>query len=158
MRDFHRLPPFLNAASIVGRLFWVACVTTFFIGGIFDLFVDARGQSQTMSLGPALMPIELSLLELAGACYVPVFLYSAHFHRPTRQTRFVTTRSHASAVFFMGIVPLCALALSLIALLPPPAEPTLSLAFGVAIGLGLIALMVEMFVTVLIADRMGLIV
>ena len=140
-RNYHRLPPLLRVASILGLVF--ALTSLLLLVASFASFIASRAAS---SLPPTeafrVMVIAQNVGVLSGACTFTVNAYSARF-RPTAREPYLLDGwwRQARAIGVLAALPLCAITLAIVI---SPASIVVVLAFAASLfGAG--ALLVAYF-------------
>jgi len=122
MRYFRRLPPLLRVASLLGLLFPLAALALLvplLFSGLWSFPWFPQVPSDFGRRG-IIAIIALNLVLLSGACSVAVNTYSMRFRQPDRGPFPLSSwQSQVRAIVLGAAVPLCALALALVAPLIP---------------------------------------
>ena len=145
MRYFRRLPPLLRVASLLGLLFPLAALALLvplLFSGLwsFPWFPQVSPDFGRRGI------MALNLVLLGGACSVAVNTYSTRFRQPDRGPIPLSSwQSQVRAIALGAAVPLCALALALVApLIPLP----LAFVFWVVTVVSLLGAVVLLMVTI----------
>jgi hypothetical protein len=149
VRYFRRLPPLLRVASLLGLLFPLASLAL-----LIPLLVTSL---PSFPLTPpdfgrrGISALNLGLL--GGACSVAVNTYSTRFRRPDRGPFLLSSwQSQVRTILLAAALPLCALALALVApLIPLP----LAFVFWVVTVVSLLGAIVLLIATIWVPVSAG---
>jgi len=121
MRYFRRLPPLLRVVSIMGLLFFLTAVALLILvinSSVMDLLSSSPHAFRDTF---RLLGIGISLALLAQVCFFAVIGYSTRFRRTNRGPFPLDSwQSQVRFILLVSALPLCALALVVLAGFIPP--------------------------------------
>ncbi len=149
MRYFRRLPPLLRVVSLLGLLCVLASLVL-----LVSVLVTSLRSFPSFSRSPldderrGIMALNLGLL--GGACSVAVSAYTTRFRRPNRGPFPLNSwQSQVQAIALGAALPLCALAVALVApLIPLPLDFVLAIVAAITVPAAIVLLIVTIWVPV----------